>query len=71
MANEVDTIHQVGYDFNFNSHDFWLKYEEYLLKNVNRRAALDRINYAKKFSHILINGNAQGILSIPNKKGFM
>ena len=68
MANEVDTINQVGYDFNFNSHDFWLKYEEYLLKNVNRRTALDRINYAKKFSRILINGNAQGILSLPNEK---
>jgi len=39
-----------------------------LLKNINRRTALDRINYAKKFSHILINGNAQGILSLPNEK---
>jgi hypothetical protein len=65
MANEVDTKTN-GEKFNDNV--FWAKFKEFLLNTTNNRTALDRINYAKKYNHILDSGNAQGILSLPNEK---
>jgi intergrase/recombinase len=68
MANQEDSKTSVNYNFNFNDNRFWLRYKDFILKSVNNRTALDRINYAKKYSHILTNGNAQEILSLPNEK---
>jgi intergrase/recombinase len=68
MANNLDTKTSVDYNFNFHDDGFWLRYKEFILKSVNKRTALDRINYAKKYCCILNSRNAQEILSLPNEK---
>jgi len=68
MANQMDTKTNVDQNSNFNDNGFWLRYKEFLRKTTNKGTALDRINYSKKYSHILLNGNAQEILSLPNEK---
>ena len=68
MDNQFEAKAKVELNSNFNDDGFWLEYKEFLLKSVNNRAALDRINYAKKYWYVLNNGNAQEILSHPNEK---
>ena len=65
MANQLDTKTN---DDNFNDNGFWLRYKDFIQKTANNRTALDRINYGRKYCHILINQNAQEILSLPNEK---
>jgi hypothetical protein len=68
MANQVDTKTIVDSTSNSNDNNFWLRYKEFLQKTTSKGTTLDRINYAKKYSHILNSGNAQEILSLPNEK---
>jgi intergrase/recombinase len=68
MANQLDTKKNGDYNVNIDDESFWIRYKEFLLKSVNNRTALDRINYTKKYSRILNTGNAQEILSLPNEK---
>jgi hypothetical protein len=51
-----------------NDEKFWLNYKEYLLRNGNKTTANIRLSYSKKYYHVLIEGNAQKILSLSKQK---
>jgi intergrase/recombinase len=52
----------------FNNDDFWLQFNDYLLKSVNSDTAKYRLSCAKKYSHVLLEENAIDLLQLPNDK---
>jgi len=58
--------YETGYIFD---NDFWIKFEEYLVKNYRKSSVRCRLLYAKKYLTVLTEENAQSILVLPiNKK---
>ena len=57
-------------DSNRNSIDeeFWVTFQEYLLKIYNKHTAKVRLLYSKKYYHILTESNAQVLLTLSNDK---
>ena len=51
-----------------NDEEFWLKFQEYLLKIYNKHTAKVRLLYSKKYYQILTDANAQDLLSLSNDK---
>ena len=51
-----------------NDDDFWIKYQEYLLKTYNKHTAKVRLLYSKKYYHVLTEANAQELLMLSNDK---
>ena len=51
-----------------NDEEFWVKFQEYLLKIYNKHTAKVRLLYSKKYYHILTEGNAQELLTLSNDK---
>jgi len=52
----------------YNVEEFWVKFQEYLLKVYNKHTAKVRLLYAKKYYHILKESNAQELLTLSNDK---
>ncbi|HYX56895.1 MAG TPA: hypothetical protein VE818_12125 [Nitrososphaeraceae archaeon] len=51
-----------------NDEEFWVKFQEYLLKIYNKHTAKVRLLYSKKYYHILTESNAQVLLTLSNDK---
>jgi intergrase/recombinase len=52
----------------FNYDDFWLQFNNYLLKSVSNDTAKYRLSCAKKYCHVLLEENAMDLLHLPNEK---
>jgi hypothetical protein len=49
----------------FGSDDFWLSFKDYLQKNSkSKQAVKTRLNYARRYYHVLQTGNASELLSL-------
>ena len=48
--------------------EFWNNFEEYLVKSYRKSSVRCRLLYAKKYSTILIDSNAQELLTLSNDK---
>lgn len=51
-----------------NNNEFWLQFNDYLLKNVSNDTAKYRLSCAKKYCHVLLEENAIDLLQLPNEK---
>ncbi len=61
--NYPDTIQTC----NFNN-DFWKSFEEYLNNNYRKSSIKSRFLYAKQYYRIILDGNAQSLIVLPNNK---
>ena len=48
--------------------EFWIKFKEYLKTTHREKNVICRLSYAKKYYHILLEDNAQDILSLSDQK---
>jgi hypothetical protein len=48
--------------------EFWHRFKEYLEKTHREKSVVCRLSYAKKYYHVLINGDATDIQSTSNDK---
>ena len=48
--------------------EFWIKFKEYLKTTHREKSVICRLSYAKKYYHILLEDNAQDILSLSDQK---
>ena len=51
-----------------NTDDFWVRFNEYLLKTVSEETARYRLSCAKKYYHVLLEENAADLLILSNEK---
>jgi intergrase/recombinase len=51
-----------------NNDDFWIGFNDYLLRSVSHDTAKYRLSSAKKYSHVLLEENAADLLHLPNDK---
>ena len=51
-----------------NDEEFWVKFQEYLLKIYNKHTAKVRLLYSKKYYQVLTEANAQELLMLSNDK---
>jgi len=51
-----------------NDDDFWIEFNNYLLKSVSIDTARYRLSCAKKYSHVLLEENATDLLNLSNEK---
>ena len=54
--------HEVGFE------DFWTGFETFLTKTNNHRGTKDRLNYARRYGHILKTKDAHELLELTNEK---
>jgi hypothetical protein len=48
---------------------FWSKFEQYPRNNQARKTVVqDRVGYAKKYAHVLVENDAQDLLALSNEK---
>ena len=47
---------------------FWQRYEEFLKNNYDKKTIYDRLSYAKRYGHVLIESNAQDLLTLDLEK---
>ena len=50
------------------SNNFWSQYKSYLLNNYSKSTMYKSLCYAKKFYHVLQDGDAHAVLSLPTQK---
>jgi intergrase/recombinase len=48
--------------------EFWTKFKEYLKTTHREKSVVCRLSYAKKYYHVLLEDNAQDILSLSDQK---
>jgi hypothetical protein len=48
--------------------EFWDRFKEYLKVTHREKSIICRLSYAKKYHHVLLEGNAKDILSLSDQK---
>ena len=63
--NELDSAKNIEQLLN---DDFWNRFKDYLLTTHREKSIRCRLAYSKKYYHVLLEGNAQDILSLSDQK---
>jgi hypothetical protein len=69
--NNENELHKAKNNFCIEqplNEEFWIKFKEYIKTTHREKSVICRLSYAKKYYHILLEDNAQDILSLSDQK---